>query len=78
MQAFHVGDKGKIVTHAIRIDGYQGRFSVWYDADGSVYDAEQVDNRGRVRYVKPNGPAWGRLQARYPSVKAVADMTCNH
>jgi hypothetical protein len=49
---------GGFVLH--KIDGHT---SAWYDAKGTLLDAESRDRLGRMRPVQRDGPAWQRLQS---------------
>lgn len=53
---------GGFVLHKLTLDGTQGRFSAWYDRDGTLTDAEQFDRMNRARPVRRDGPTWSALE----------------
>ena len=48
--------------HKIYIPGSTCRFSIWYNAQGGLYDAERIDRRGRAYPVRRGGPQWRELR----------------
>ena len=38
---------GGFVCHRIKLNGYNCKFSVWFDREGKLVDSERIDNLGR-------------------------------
>lgn len=55
-------NNGGYVAHAIRIAGYAGKFSAWFDINGNLVDCETLLPNGQARKVHPNSPARIELQ----------------
>lgn len=47
----HSFTNGGFVIHNINFDKIGGRFSAWFDKDGTLQDAEYIDIVGRSRKV---------------------------
>lgn len=58
---------GGFVAHGLMIGS--SRYSAWYDADGTLKDAERVTPRAAFP-VKRGGPAWQHLAARGMALNA--------
>lgn len=43
----HSFSNGSYVAHRVCLDGSTRRFSMWFDAEGQVTDAEGLDRLGR-------------------------------
>ncbi len=60
---FHAFPDGGFVLHRIIFASENGKFSAWFDASGTVLDAEQITVCHRTgetqsRPVKNGGPIW--------------------
>lgn len=51
---------GGFVLHKIDIDGK--KYSAWYDENGALLSAENIDKRGRARAVRQGAKVWTELQ----------------
>jgi hypothetical protein len=56
---------GGYVVHKIAPPGVRCRASAWFDASGSLLDAELIDRRDRSRQVKRGGPVWRFISRIY-------------
>lgn len=57
------------VMHKIILPNYKGKFSVWFERDGSIKDAEQILPNSKTRNVKRNSPSWKALEAHLSYLK---------
>lgn len=57
----HNFPNGGFVLHAVTIGA--SRYSAWFDADGSIHDAERKGRTSTCYPVKPGTPAWRQLAA---------------
>lgn len=44
LQRYH---NGGFVCHRIKLNGYNSKFSAWFDCDGKLVACERIDNLGR-------------------------------
>lgn len=52
---------GGFVVHKARISGSRCKFSVWFDREGVIIDAEAKTEAGKVRTVPRPSPQWAEL-----------------
>lgn len=66
----HKFESGGFCIHKASLTGSSRVFSVWFNADRKLIDAEARDKTGRVRPVLPmNAPRqWEALQRKYKDV----------
>jgi hypothetical protein len=58
------------VMHKVTMPDYLGWFSIWYDKDGTLLDAEAIYAGHKPRAIRPGSVCWSDLQNKLRSIFA--------